>query len=402
MDNIQTSNADALNATTYKCLNCGGAVQYDIVERRFLCSFCKSEYQVAAKGNVEEYNFNDYAKRANSSAQLVGISTVICNSCGGEVFFNSHETARQCPMCGSSNVRSQVAESGIAPEGIVPFRIDIYDAQEKFRVWIKKRWFAPNLLKKSYSEGTLQGVYIPFWTYDAEASAAYHGQGGHTRTRRDSDGKTHTYTQWYPVSGRVSRNFDDVQVCASKSQAGTIVNKVLPYNTISDINPFASEYLSGYLAESYTIDGRDGFETARSIMENQLRSDAMSDIRRRGYDSAQVNSLQAAYSNVTYKSVLLPLYKAQYNYREKMYTYAVNGQTGKVVGKYPKSAVKIAALVAVIIAVLVGLFLLYNNSSNSGGSYENYNVSDVSRYHVETSLETVYTDDGYFLNTDSK
>jgi hypothetical protein len=154
---------------------------------------------------------------------------------------------------------------------------------------------------------------VPFWTYDAAASARYSGRGGHVRTRRDREGRVQSYVEWHYVSGYVERNFDDVLVCASQNSTGTLINKVVPYNTTSDIYPFASEYLSGYTAEMYSIDGRAGFETARRKMEAELRSSAQNDIRRRGYDRASVESLQAQYRNVTYKNVLLPMYRSQYN-----------------------------------------------------------------------------------------
>ncbi len=372
MDNGANNAGRLRESATYKCPNCGGTVQYAIKERKFLCTSCRCEYSVQTKQTVDEYDFNQYAARAAAQQPLTGVTTIECASCGGEIYFNEHETARRCPMCGSANVRTQVATTGIAPEGIVPFRIDAYDAQEKFRIWIKKRWFAPNLLKKAYAEGNLQGIYVPFWTFDAYAQANYQGQGGRTRTRTTRDGKTETYTDWFPTSGSVQRSFDDILVCASQNQTGSNIRRVLPYNTISDINPYASEYLSGYVAERYSIDGRQCFVEARQEMESQLRSDAHTDILCKGYDSANVTSLQTFYQNVTYKSVLLPLYTAQYGYREKQYSYAVNGQTGKVVGGYPKSAIKITLFVLFILAILIGLFFLFGGDQEYQGDSYNY------------------------------
>ena len=71
-------------------------------------------------------------------------------------------------MCGSPQIKPEAAHNGIPVEGVVPFAIDRYEAQQRFGKWIRKRWFAPNNLKKSFAEGELVGMYVPFWTYDAD------------------------------------------------------------------------------------------------------------------------------------------------------------------------------------------------------------------------------------------
>ena len=354
-----------------KCPNCGGVVSYDIKSGSFKCLSCGSVCEInPPKGSVDEYRINDYRVRERSSAALTGVAYAKCESCGGEIYFDANETAKRCPMCGSAHIRAEVAESGIAPEGIVPFRIDAEDAQQRFHRWVNKRWFAPNLLKKAYGEGALEGLFVPFWTFDADAMAEYAGQGGRTRIVRDREGNTRTYTDWYPVSGRVYSTFNDVLVCASRKASGTLIESVGPFNTVSDIKPFAPEYLMGYLAERYSIDGISSFAVARASMESSLRSRCHSDIISKGFNTATVSRFTPKYKDVTYKSVLLPLYSASYGYQGKTYSYAINGQTGRVTGSYPKSALKITLAVIAAIIVLLGLYWLFE--ANSGGSSGGY------------------------------
>ncbi len=355
-----------------KCPNCGGVVSYDIKSRSFKCLSCGTVCEInPPKGSVDEYSINDYRVRERSSAALTGVAYAKCDSCGGEIYFDANETAKRCPMCGSAHIRAEVAQSGIAPEGIVPFRIDSDDAQQRFHKWVNKRWFAPNLLKKAYGEGALEGLFVPFWTYDADAMAEYSGQGGRTRIVRDRKGNTRTYTDWYPVSGRVYNTFNDVLVCASKKASGTLIESVGPFNTVSDIVPFTPEYLTGYLAERYSIDGISSFAAARASMESTLRSQCHSDIITKGFNTATVSRFTPKYKDVTYKSVLLPLYSASYGYQGKTYSYAINGQTGRVTGSYPKSALKITLAVIAAIIVLLGLYWLFGtySESSSGGYY---------------------------------
>ncbi len=338
---------------SYLCESCGGIVHFDIRRRGFFCISCHSPVAVERrKSQVDEYDFNGYEARERASQPLAGLSVSECGSCGGQIQFSQFDVAARCPMCGSPSVRKAMAVSGIPPEGVVPFRIDEHDAAQLFRNWIKKKWFAPNSLKKSFQEGILQGMYVPYWTYDADAVADYSGRGGRTRTRRDKDGNVHTYTDWYPVFGQVARFFDDLQVCASQKHSGTLTAKAAPYNTVSGIEPFTPIFLSGYTAERYSLSGKACFETARRTIESQLSSMCHSDILAHGYDSASVGSMRVSYRKLTYKSVLVPLYTAHYRYKDKDYHYAVNGETGRIVAHYPKSAGKI------LLVVLLGLLFL--------------------------------------------
>lgn len=371
MQNEQ-NNSGLTAESTQMCPNCGGSVAYDIKSGQFKCQSCGTVIEVKPdKDYVEEYSFDSYSAREGGKP-LSGVATASCPNCGAEIYFDEHETAQRCPMCGSAMVRSDVAKSGIAPEGIVPFRVDKDDARQLFRKWIAKRWFAPSELKKAYQEGALQGLYVPFWTFDAEAMANYTGQGGRTRTERDREGHTRTHTDWFPVAGSVYTSFDDILVCASEKAQSTAVAYAGPFNTISDIKPFAMQYLTGYVAERYSIDGITCFNsTARPQMESKLRSMCNSDIMAHGYSQARLHSFQPLYRNVTYKSVLVPVYTANYSWHGKEYGFAVNGESGRVKGSYPKSPLKIALVVLLAMLILFGIYYIgsqADDSSYGGGS----------------------------------
>ena len=260
-------------------------------------------------------------------------------------------------------------ESGIPPEGIVPFRLDQKEAQEKFHAWIKKRWFAPNSLKKTYQEGRLTGLYIPFWTYDAKADGWFTGRGGRTRTYRDKDGHTHTTTDWYPVRGSVGQFFNDLQVCASEKSNSKYLNDVLPYDTVNDIKPYSPQYISGFQAEKYAWRGDACFRLAERMIKDALEAQARDSILAMGYDQAQVLEVQFSCSNVTYKHVLLPLWSAVFSHKGKLYQYLINGETGKVSGGRPYSAPKIVAAVLAAIAVLAGLYFLIESTGAYAAEY---------------------------------
>lgn len=357
------------------CKNCGGNIEFDIKSQSFRCSSCQTPEEIVADNPyVVEHDFAEYKNREQNARDYDGMNTVFCSNCGAEIIFDSNKTATKCPMCSSPNINTQKQISGIAPDGIIPFKIDKQDAQNNFKGWIKRLWFAPNKLKKAYQEGRLDGIYLPFWTFDAKATAHYSGEGGEEYTTKNSEGKTETHVRWTHVSGIVDNFFNDVQICSTQDEANEIVDSILPYSTIDKTLPYSPAYLSGFGAEKYSIKADDAYIKAQDKMHEVLYDMARDDILSKGFDRANVKSLDVHYTNVTYKNVLLPAWLSSFGYAGKKYLYIINGETGKVGGKRPYSAVKIA--LAIIALILAGV-LLYSLDSDAAvlGSFDDTTVS---------------------------
>lgn len=175
----------------------------------------------------------------------------------------------------------------------------------------------------------------------------------------------------------VQGHYDDIQVCASKTASGNLIQQVLPYDTVSNTQPYHPQYLAGYQAECYTIDGEEGFKVAQTYIDRDQRSLAESDIRGKGYSQAQVTGMNTSYQLVRYKHVLLPLWKAKYGYGGQTYHYMINGENGKVSAQYPKSKLKIILVILLVLALIIGgVVLLGDDSSGGSGGYEySYNGS---------------------------
>jgi predicted RNA-binding Zn-ribbon protein involved in translation (DUF1610 family) len=344
-----------VDTETFICQSCGGTVKFDIKKQVFACASCGTEYDLQTLSDtVEENDFSSYLEREKTTLPFQGMAVITCQQCGMEISFSDTQFAATCPMCGSTQIAASKQSAGIPPDGVIPFKIDKQDAQQRFKAWVKSRWFAPNDFKKRSAEGALAGLFLPFWTYDAYAVSRYKGRGGKDR-REKRNGKDRTVTDWYPVSGVVSASFDDIQICASQKEEN--VEGILPYGTTTNTKPFSIGYLSGYYAEVYKIKADTGFESAKEIMENTLRGLAVRDIKKQ-YDRADVQSLITKYSNVTYKHVLLPLWSSAFGYKGKSYKYVINGETGKVSGSRPYSAIKIALAILGVAAVVVAWYML--------------------------------------------
>lgn len=361
----QTANIP-VQTKSFVCEACGGIMKWNIQNQQFECASCRTPgiLQIAVD-RVIEHDFEGYAQRDACELSFPDYQTIACQTCGATVTIEKNQTATVCPMCASSQVIPQKQEAGVPPDGIIPFKIDMQQAQQNFRGWVKKLWFAPNKLKQSYQEGKLDGMYLPFWTFDADAVGDYTGRGGNDREVEDEDGKTHTVTDWYSVSGQVSNSYNDYPVPAGDGEPTHLINKILPYNTSEGSLPYSSDYLSGFSAERYTIKADTAFVQTQKHIEGDLRSRADSDILSRGFDKADVNRIDVTYYNVKYKHVLVPAWVSAFSYGSKRYTYMINGETGAVGGERPYSIPKIAAAIAVGVGIIVGIFALFSLGDNS-------------------------------------
>lgn len=346
----------------YRCESCGGVMEFDVASQTLKCPHCgTSKVIINDSSKVIEHSLDFNAKRKIKVEEKQS-RTMECSGCGAKIEISSNDTAAKCPYCGSSYVLAKTQEEVLIPDGIVPFKIDKNQVGVLFRTWIKKRWLAPGELKKLYQYGSFQGIYVPYWTFDAQTDCYYTGEGGRDRTiTYEKDGEKHTRieTDWYFTSGRINHFFDDVQVPATERYQKGFFSGIEPFN-MKQVMSYSPDYISGNLSEKFSVDLESGHREALVKMENELINMASNEIRRR-YDRARNVRVQARYYNETYKYLLLPIYSTSYNFKNKTYNVLINGQTGKIKGEYPKSPVKIALIVIAIIIVVI-LYFYFNNN----------------------------------------
>ncbi len=375
----------------YLCESCNGLMEYDINSKQMKCPNCGNTVPIInEEETIVEHRLTMDAKRTIKPSEKTS-STMECSGCGATIEIGKDDTTSECPYCGSAYVLAQKQLDAIVPDGILPFSIDKPRAREIFHTWVKKRWLAPGKLKTLYQEAKIQGLYLPYWTFDANADADYTAMGGKHRTERykDSDGKTHTktVTDWYHTRGHVDYYFDDLLVKAVQNENTAFLEKIEPYDT-KQLVSYSPQYLSGYLSQCFNIDLESAHGTARQDMANQLRDCARQQVLRR-YDTVKNIHIRPEYRNESYKHIIVPVYSASYHYEGKHYQVALNGQTGEIHGAYPKSPFKIALLVlaalAIIGAILYGYYIgnndYYGNAKDSSGYEYCYSESDAYDYY---------------------
>ncbi|MDR3086244.1 MAG: TFIIB-type zinc ribbon-containing protein [Christensenellaceae bacterium] len=348
-----------------QCPNCGGAMEFNIAKQRIVCKNCNTELEMEAPAReVQEHAFSETAASAAQSQWDGATRVLACEACGAEITVAADVTSVRCRFCGSPKMVQSGHSAGIVPEGLMLFQFGRQEASAALSKWLKSRFFAPSAMKTLAQAGALSAVYSPFWTFDAQAQGDYIGEGGTTHTRavtRNGKQETESYTVWSTVFGRVSKFFNDVLIYAGGSQ-GKLLSRLKDFDTVRGLIPFESAYLSGFQAETYTLSPEEALERAKEAMSSELERMARDEIRR-SYDSERGTRVNASFFNVMCKHVLLPVWFSGFSYGGKAFGVVINGVTGKIAGAYPKSAGKIAAVVAAGLLLLAAIvWIVYANS----------------------------------------
>lgn len=355
---------------TYYCESCGSIMEFDAVSQTLKCPHCGNQIEIQNRAEtIIEHPLTIDATR-KIRVEEKETKTLECSGCGAIIEVSQFDATMECPYCGSSYVLATNQEDTLVPDGVIPFQIDARQLKEIFQKWIKKRWFAPNALKHLYQRDKFAKIYVPYWTFDAKVKCPYSGRGGRTRIEhyKDSEGndQTRTTTDWYYVSGRIDHFFDDIQIPASKRFRSGLFSGIEPFS-FEQLKSYSKQYLSGYMAENYSISLEEGHNDAKKEMKSELVSMAEREILS-CYDMADSVHITPTFSKETYKYVLVPIYSTSYQFKNRQYTVVINGQNGRVKGEYPKSVLKITlAIVAGILAFLLAFGLLSGGESKEVG-----------------------------------
>ena len=343
---------------TVKCSACGSNMVFDPETQMLKCPHCESVSDFEKSNKFQEL---DILSSFQSAETWKDESSVYrCENCGAVVVLNAGETATGCPYCSTSHVVKSTELAGLKPNAVYPFTVGKNLALEKAKAWAKSKFFAPSNFKKNLQHDNFKGVYQPCFTFDSQTHSYYRARIGNRHTRVVGSGKnrrTETYIVWRTISGEYIDFFDDVLINADTSYSQRTLNKIMPFD-VRSAKVYDSEYLTGFMAKRSDRKIENCWDDAKSVMDSMIKTRVLSKYI---YDVVDYFNVSTTHSNVTYKYVLLPVYLLNYRYKKKDYTVHVNGNTAKVVGKTPISALKVLLTVGVSIAtaVLIGLFFHY-------------------------------------------
>lgn len=346
------------------CPTCASELSYSAEKKMLNCRHCgyTQDYE-KAKDLIRERPLEEAARAMKSfSPDETQKQVVECESCRAQLMIASTDVAVRCNFCGSEKVNKAAFKKNIIqPQGIIPFKIAKQDALDKFKKWIAEGWFRPNKLKALASLGDIHGIYLPFWTFDAETYTEWEGeQGTYYYVEVERNGKTERErrTRWKWRSGSFDKSFDDVLILAADGPTRSIVEGIYPYSLKDSIN-YNPTLMVGWEAQIYNIEIDKGYHLAEKKMDDDIKSEAS---KRLGGDTQRNLSTDTDFYDQTFKHLILPVWLCTYIYNGKPYQFAINGQTGKINGQKPLSWTKIILLILTLVAIGVAIAIATNKN----------------------------------------
>jgi DNA-directed RNA polymerase subunit RPC12/RpoP len=296
-----------------------------------------------------------------------------CQNCSSEVATDPDQRSYTCPFCDSTYVVEFSPEDTgrQPPEFVIGFAVTPDQALERFHRWIQDNaWFRPGDLQAAQIAEKLKGIYLPFWSFSMfahsvwQATIGEHWYRTETYTEQDSKGNTVTRTrqvqetEWWPLAGQHQQYHSGYLVSGSRGLKQAEADRVQPFQ-LPALKRYEPYFLAGWLCEEYSV-SRD--EALRLCQAEFYRREQANVATFLPGDTHQGLEVQTTFSQASSDLCLLPIYLLSYRYRDKLYRFMVNGQTGKAAGDKPVSWKRIgvalgiaAAILAVLLLVLAGL-----------------------------------------------
>ncbi|MGN1319221.1 MAG: hypothetical protein ACI4VF_09415 [Lachnospirales bacterium] len=357
---------------SYKCPSCGAPLEFNAENQNLHCESCgtdfaldtlKELYDAENSGMTSsKYDWESYSPRDFNDNETKNLSSYSCPSCGAEITGDDSLGSTVCPYCGNATIIKGQFEGSLKPDYIIPFKIDKKTAMSEFEKAYNNAPFLPDEFKNKKKIEEMAGVYVPFWMFDCDCNANIRYNAQRITTWSDSD-YDYTRTDFYKLIRAGSIGFQNIPVDASKKADDAYMEAVEPFDYNDAVN-FDTVYLSGYLADKYDV-GADESITRANERVKQSTEDAFSKTAA-GFGVVTPEASYVDFSNGKIRYSLLPVWMLNIKYKGENYKFAINGQTGKTVGKYPVDNKKkwtffgivyaIAFVICIILSIVLGLF----------------------------------------------
>ena len=355
----------AAQVTNYQCPNCTGPLHFVGGSGQLECDYCGTNYAVAtieqlyadkeqlaasAKSGGPQWDLSNAGSEwsAEEAARMRGDS---CPSCGAEIICDATTAATSCPYCGNPTIVPGQFAGQLKPDCVIPFKLDKSAAMQALAKHYKGKKFLPKSFAAKNHIEEIKGIYVPFWLFDGEADASMRFQA--TKVHKHTQGDySVTDTDHYRVvrEGRIA--FEKVPVDGSSKMPDAHMDAVEPFE-YGELKPFSSAYLPGYLADKYDVDaavcGERANERIRASTQSAFAATAS------GYTTLEpeYSSINLKRGNVRY--ALMPIWLLSTKWHGNGYLFAMNGQTGKLIGDLPVDKGKYWAWFAGIALSLAGI-----------------------------------------------
>ena len=354
----------------YKCPCCDGAIAFDSAAQKMKCPYCDTEFEVSTLQSYDQVLQEETPDSMQwdtapgtqwEQGEADGLRVYQCQSCGGEIVGDENTGATACPYCGNPVVMMGQFAGALKPDYVIPFKLDKQAAIQALRRHYQGKKLLPKVFQDENHIREVKGVYVPFWLFDTDAEADIRYKA--TRVRAWSDSSyNYTETSHFAVSRGGSLGFRQVPVDGSTKMEDDLMESIEPYD-FSQAVDFQTAYLAGYLADKYDVDAEASIQRANERIKRSTEEAFASTVV--GYTTVLPEASHVELKNSQAKYALYPVWLLNTEWESKKYTFAMNGQTGKLVGDLPmdKAAYKkwlfgLTGIVAAGVFVLSWLFWL--------------------------------------------
>ncbi len=348
----------------YKCPCCDAGLTFSSEKQELTCDYCGNTFETDA---VQAYNDSKKAYADQpvqwdeiesfspwDSQEQAQLNAFQCPSCGGEILCEATTAATFCPYCDNPTILPSRLSGSIRPDGVIPFQKTREDAKAAFLHLCKGKPLLPKAFTEKQHIEHITGLYVPFWLYDCQGD--FQGTYRATRVRSWSDSNyTYTKTSHYLLQRAADADFVGIPMDGSSKMDDTFMESIEPYD-YKGMVPFDMAYLSGFLADKYDVPSEAGDGRIRQRVDNAIREQLHTTML--GYTSVLPAGTQLKIKASRARYVLMPVWILNTRYKDRVYTFAMNGQTGKMTGAFPvciKRTIAWAAGIFLAAASLVSL-----------------------------------------------
>ena len=267
-------------AQKFHCPACGAEAHWNPAKQALICPFCGTESPATLQTRgadtvIVEHDLVAALRDIPDAARgwQAEKTSVRCQSCQAISVFDADKVGRRCDFCGSAQlVPYEQVKDAFRPESLLPLKISESQARDSIRAWYGRQWLAPNKLNAKALTDTVKGIYLPYWTFDAQGGRAagrprpatyyYTREGGkHGATRALDAGVGRAVARLRRRAG--------VRVDGRATPAGCAASsRFRPTRSV----PYDAGYLAGWTVERYQIDLVARPRRSRQQMEATLRA----------------------------------------------------------------------------------------------------------------------------------
>lgn len=324
----------------YKCPCCGGAIEFNSAAQKMKCPYCDTEFELETLASYdselsdqpqEDLTWESTPDSRWQDGEAEGLCAYVCASCGGEIVAEETTAATSCPYCGNPVVMAGRLTGSLKPDVVIPFKLDKKAAKAALKQHCSGKRLLPRVFRDENHIDQIKGIYVPYWLFDAGAQARIRYKA--TRVRSWSDAQfNYTETSFYSVTRGGTLAFENVPVDGSAKMTDELLESIEPFDLSEGVD-FRTAYLSGYLADKYDVDAETSIQRANERIKKSTEDAFAATVRDFTTVTPETTGIRLEKGRARY--ALLPVWLLNTQWNGGTYTFAMNGQTGKIVGDLP-------------------------------------------------------------------